>query len=78
VFCVFDQGDAMRALARWRHPLASSEALDVLHQVMCPALHRRICMVIEIITYCLRYGASPGGPKTLRRDVLRVFRMSDL
>jgi hypothetical protein len=44
-------GDAMQELARWRHPLASSEALDVLHRVMRPAWHRhiRIRMVIEII-----------------------------
>jgi hypothetical protein len=26
----------------------SSEALDVLHWAMCPASHRRICMVIEV------------------------------
>jgi hypothetical protein len=31
------RGDAMRALARWRHPLASSEALVVLHRAMWPA-----------------------------------------
>jgi hypothetical protein len=49
VFCVFDQGDAMRALARWRHPVASIEARDVLlHRVMHPALHRHICMAIKI------------------------------
>jgi hypothetical protein len=37
-----------QALARWRHPVASSEALDVLHLAMCPASNRRICMAIEI------------------------------
>jgi hypothetical protein len=42
------RGDAMRALARWRHPVALSEALDVLHRAMHPALHRGIRMAIEI------------------------------
>jgi hypothetical protein len=43
------RGNAMRALARWQHPLASSEALDVLHRAMRPASHRRIRMVVEIV-----------------------------
>jgi hypothetical protein len=43
------RGDEMRALARWRHPLASSEDLVVLHRVMHPASHRRIRMVVEIV-----------------------------
>jgi hypothetical protein len=42
-------GNAMRALARWRYPLASSEALVVLHRAICRASHRRIRMVIEIV-----------------------------
>ena len=42
-------GDAMRELARWQHPLASSEALVVLHWAMRPASHRRIRMVVEIV-----------------------------
>ena len=42
------RGDAMRALAQWRHPVASTEALDVLHWVMHPALYRCIAMAIEI------------------------------
>jgi hypothetical protein len=37
-----------QALARWRHPVASSEALDVLHRVMHPALYRRIRIAIKI------------------------------
>ena len=40
--------DVMRALTRWRHPVASSEAQDVLHRAMCPASHRCIRMAIEI------------------------------
>jgi hypothetical protein len=42
-------GDAMQALAQWRYPLASSEALVVLHRAMRPALQRRIRMVFKII-----------------------------
>jgi hypothetical protein len=38
----------MRALDRWRHPVASSEALDVLHWDMRPALYPCIAMAIEI------------------------------
>jgi len=43
------RGNAMQALAQWQHPLASSEALVVLHQVMRPASHRRIRMIILIV-----------------------------
>jgi hypothetical protein len=38
----------VQVLAQWRHPVASSEAQDVLHQAMHPASYRRIRMVIEI------------------------------
>jgi hypothetical protein len=44
--------------------LASSEALDVLHWVMRPALHRRICMVIEIVVF-LPVVWKPGWAKKL-------------
>jgi hypothetical protein len=43
------RGNAMQALAQWRHPVASSEALDVLHRSICPALYRRIRMTIDIV-----------------------------
>jgi hypothetical protein len=54
--CVFNQfinhdgcqGNTAQVLARWQHPVASCEALDVLHWAMHPALHCRICMVIEV------------------------------
>jgi hypothetical protein len=42
------RGDMAQALNQWRHPVASSEALDVLHRVMCPASYRRIRMAIKI------------------------------
>jgi len=57
VFCVFcpnsfdhggRRGDTAQALARWRHPVASSEALDVIHRAMRPASYSCIAMAIEI------------------------------
>jgi hypothetical protein len=42
------QGNTGRIIARWRHPVASSEALDVLHRAMRSALHRHIVMAIEM------------------------------
>ena len=33
-----------QALARWRHPVALSEAPDVLHRAMRPVSYRRIRM----------------------------------
>jgi hypothetical protein len=44
------QGNAVQALARWRHPVASSKAWDwdVLHWVMRTALYCRIRMAIKI------------------------------
>jgi hypothetical protein len=43
------RGDTAQALAQWRHPVASSEALDVLYRAMCPASYRCIAMAIEIV-----------------------------
>jgi len=40
-------GDAAQALTQLQHPVASSEARDVLHQEMRPALHCRIRMGIK-------------------------------
>jgi hypothetical protein len=42
------QGNTSQALTRWRHPVASSEALDVLYRAMCPASYHCIAMAIEI------------------------------
>jgi hypothetical protein len=41
-------GDMAQALARWRHPVAPSEALDVLYREMLPTSYRRIRMAIKI------------------------------
>jgi len=37
-----------QALARWRHPLAPSEALDVLYWAMRPTSYCRIHTAIKI------------------------------
>jgi len=37
-----------QALDQWRHPVALSEALDVLYWAMRPTLYRRIRMAIKI------------------------------
>jgi hypothetical protein len=42
------RGDTAQALARWRHPVASSEALYVLHRAMRLAPYHCIAMAIEI------------------------------
>jgi hypothetical protein len=42
------RGNMAQALDQWRHPVGSSEALDVLHQVMCPASYHCIAMAIEM------------------------------
>jgi hypothetical protein len=42
------QGDMARALAQWRHLVASHEATDALHWAMRLALHHRIRMAIKI------------------------------
>ena len=42
------RGDTAQELARWQHPVAPSEALDVLYREMHPVLYHRIRMAIEI------------------------------
>jgi hypothetical protein len=42
------QGNAVQALAQWRHPVASSKDWNVLHWAMHPPLYCRIQMAIEI------------------------------
>jgi hypothetical protein len=56
VLCCFNKfvdhggrwGNTAQALAQWRHPVASSEALDVLYRVMRPASYCCIAMAIII------------------------------
>jgi hypothetical protein len=42
------RGNAVQALARWRHPVTSSKAWNVLHWVMRPASYHCICTAIKI------------------------------
>jgi hypothetical protein len=42
------RGNMVQVLTRCRHPVASNEALDVIHQAMCSVLYRHICMATKI------------------------------
>ncbi len=54
-------------LARWQRPVASSEALDLLHWGMRAVTYRRIAMAIETASFagvfvdCCLYACHPGG-----------------
>ncbi len=54
-------------LPQWQHPVASSEALDLLHQAMCVVTYRRIAMAIKMAIFagvfvdCCLYACCPGG-----------------
>jgi hypothetical protein len=44
------RGNAVQALPRWQHPVASSKAWDVLNWAMRTALYRPIRMAIGIVS----------------------------
>ncbi len=54
-------------LARWRRPVASSEALDLLHQAMRAVTYRRIAMAIKTASFvgvfvdCCLFACCPGS-----------------
>ncbi len=54
-------------LTRWRQPVASIEALDLLHWVMCKVMYRRIAMAIKMAIFacvfvdCCLYACCPGS-----------------
>jgi hypothetical protein len=54
-------------LARWRHPVASSKALNLLHWAMCMVTYWCITMAIEmatkagVILHCCFVCCCPGG-----------------
>jgi hypothetical protein len=54
-------------LARWQQPVASSEALDLLHWAMCAVMYRRITMTIKMAIFagvfvdCCLYACCSGG-----------------
>ncbi len=51
----------------WRCPVASSEALDLLHQAMCTVTYRRITRAIKMASFagvfvdCCLYACCPGS-----------------
>ncbi len=54
-------------LARWQRPVASIEALDLLHWAMCVVMYWRIAMAIKMAIFarvfvdCCLYAFCPGG-----------------
>jgi hypothetical protein len=54
-------------LAQWWGPVASSEALDLLHWAMCAVTYRCITMAIKMASFagvfvdCCLYACCPGG-----------------
>jgi hypothetical protein len=54
-------------LAQWQRPVASSEALDLLHQAMNAVTYRRIAMAIKtaskvgVLVDCCLFACCPGG-----------------
>ncbi len=54
-------------LAQWRHPVASSEALDLLHQAMHMVMNRHIAMAIKtaskvgVFVDCCWFACCPGS-----------------
>jgi len=77
VLCCFNKfvdhggrrGDTTQALTRWRHPVASSEALDVLHLEMRQAAYRCIAMAIKIASNSPSFLSSPISlpPRTVAK-----------
>ncbi len=57
-----------QVLAQWWHPVASNEALDLLHQAMCAVSCRLIAMTIKTASFvsvvfvdCCLFACCPGG-----------------
>ena len=56
-----------RVVAQWQRPVASSKALDLLHQAMHPGTYRRIAMAINTARFvgvfidCYLFACCPGG-----------------
>jgi hypothetical protein len=54
-------------VAQWQHPVASCEALDLLHRAMHAVTYRRIAMAINTATFlgvfvdCCLFACCPGG-----------------
>jgi hypothetical protein len=58
------QGNTEQVVARWRHPVASGLALDMLHQAMRHVLLQRLTMAINMV--------HRGGAFVCRRHLFRL------
>ncbi len=67
-------------LARWQRPVASSEALDLLHQAICAVLYQRIALAIKTTCFlgvfvdCCLFACCPGGCWDTEQVVARCWR----
>jgi hypothetical protein len=59
------RGDTERVVARWRHSVASGEALVMLHRAMRSVSHRRTAMAIKM--------ARGGGTFVRHRRLFRLL-----
>jgi hypothetical protein len=63
-------------LAQWRHPVASSEAMDLLHREMRAVMYQCIAMAIKMASFadvfvdCCLYACCPGGCWVLTEQVV--------
>jgi hypothetical protein len=68
-------------LAQWRHPVASSEALDLLHWAMRAVTYQRIAMAIKTATFlgvfvdCCLFACCPGGCWGNTEQVVAQWRL---
>jgi hypothetical protein len=82
VFCCFNKfvnydgrrGDTAQALDQWRHPVASSEALDELHWAMRPTLYCCIAMAIKTASdlHAIFVAVDPLSPTTIANNIVII------
>ncbi len=67
-------------LAQWQHPVASREALDLLHQAICAVLYRRTAAAIKMACkvgaffYCCLFACCPGSRQGDTERVVAQWR----
>jgi hypothetical protein len=67
-------------LARWQRPVASCEALDLLHWVMHAVMYRRIAMAIKtarkvgVFVDCCLFACCPGSCRGNMEQVVTQWR----
>jgi hypothetical protein len=70
-------------LAQWQHPVASSEALDLLHWAMCAVTYRRIAMAIKTAIFahvfvdCCLFACCPGSCWGNTEQVVAQWRLPE-